>query len=307
MRKGRRAVPLIPVFGRAFFASACLLSLAGCAESGPGSARWVRAQAESARERLSESEGGLRVLDAIEAQGGLEAWYSAPTSAYFWEYSNVQSSMRFKSYLVADNVTRQVYHDLVSFGTPDAVEPVEARFAWDGTEAWISPGERRQPNPRFWSLTGYYFQSIPFVMADPGVRFRVLPPEELEGIPHERVMAYYDAGVGDSSGDVYVLYLDPDTGRVAAIVYTVTYGRPYEPSPDGPEPPSTGTLLFYQDYATVDGLTVPTRFRGYAYQAGDQGAFRNEAWVSEISFRIPFDESRLARPADARVEPYPIE
>ena len=215
--------------------------------------------------------------------------------------------MRFRSYLVADNRTRRVYHDLRAFGTPDEVQEVDASFAWDGADAWISPSERRQPNPRFWSLTGYYFQSIPFVMADPGVQFRILPPEQLNGVSHQRVMAYYEAGVGDSPGDLYVLYLDPDTERVAAIVYTVTFGRAYQPSAEGPEAPTSGTLFYYQDYVTVDGLTVPTRFRGYAWLNGDQGAFRNEAWVSEISFREPFDESRLVMPEDARIEPFAVE
>jgi len=40
---------------------------------------------------------------------------------------------------------------------------------------------------------------------------------------------------------------------------------------------------------------------------GDQGAFRNEAWVSEISFREPFDESRLVMPEDVRIEPFAVE
>jgi len=284
-----------------------LATLSGCGEPAPGSAGWIEAQASEARERLNASEGGQMVLASIEAHGGLEAWYAAPTSAYVWEYSNVPSNMRFSSRLVADNRTRRVYHDLFAFGTPEEVEEVEASFAWDGADAWISPGERRQPNPRFWSLTGYYFQSIPFVLADPGVRFRILPPEELNGVAHQRVMAYYDAGVGDSPGDLYVLYLDPDTERVAAIVYTVTFGRSYQPSEDGPAAPTSGTLFYYQDYVTVDGLTVPTRFRGYAWLNGEQGTFRNEAWVSEISFRVPFDESRLVMPADARIEPYAVE
>jgi hypothetical protein len=284
-----------------------LVTLSGCGEPPPGSPGWIEAQASEARERLSASEGGQLVLASIEAHGGLEAWYAAPTSAYVWEYSNVPSNMRFESYLVADNRTRRVYHDLRAFGTPDEVHQVDASFAWDGEEAWISPGERRQPNPRFWSLTGYYFQSIPFVMADPGVRFRILPPEELNGVPHQRVMAYYEADVGDSPGDLYVLYLEPDTERVAAIVYTVTYGRAYQPAAEGPAAPTSGTLFYYEDYVTVDGLTVPTRFRGYAWQNGDQGAFRNEAWVSEISFREPFDESRLEMPEDGRVELYSVE
>jgi hypothetical protein len=267
----------------------------------------VDREAEAARTRLMESEGGQMVLEAIEAHGGLEAWYSAPTSAYAWEYSNLGSNTRFESYLVADNRSRRVYHDLRTFGTPESVEPVDARFAWDGEEAWISPAERQSPNPRFWALTGFYFESIPFVMADPGIRFLVLPPEDLNGVPHDRIMAYYDAGVGDSPGDTYTLYLNPESRMVDAVLYTVTFGRAYEPGPGDPEPTSSGTLFYYQDYTTVDGLTVPTRFRGFAYRDGVQGDLRNEAWASEISFRQPFDESRLTMPGDARVETYAVE
>ncbi len=265
------------------------------------------AAAEEARTRLMASDGGRMVLETIEAHGGLEAWYSAPTSAYAWEYSNFGSNTRFESYLVADNRSRRVYHDLRTFGTPESVEEVDASFAWDGEQAWISPAERQQPNPRFWATTGYYFESIPFVMADPGVLFEVFPPEELNGQPHDRVMAYYDTGIGDSPGDTYTLYIDPQTKLVGAVLYTVTYGEAYELDPDGPEPPLNGTLFYYQDYTTVDGLTVPTRFRGYTYRGGVQGDLRNEAWASEISFREPFDESRLLMPEDARIEPYSVE
>lgn len=289
---------------RARAAAITFIAALGFAVAGCGSGSDAAMLAAEARDRLMASEGGQRVLEAIEAQGGLEAWYAAPTSAYAWEYSNHGSNMRFESYLVADNRTRQVYHDLRTFGTPDAVEEVEASFAWDGEQAWISPAAREQPNPRFWALTGYYFQSIPFVMADPGLNFTVLPPEELDGVPHDRVLAYFDAGVGDSPGDTYTLYIDPETDMVDAILYTVTYGRAYEPAPEGPEPPPAGTLLYYLDHTTVDGLTVPTRFRGYAYRDGQQGDLRNEAWTTEISFREPFDPSRLEMPEDARVEPY---
>ena len=76
--------------------------------------------ASAARERLEASDGGRLVLRAIEAHGGLEAWYRAPTSSYTWEYANVGSDVRFKSFLVADNRTREVYHDLLTTGSYDA-------------------------------------------------------------------------------------------------------------------------------------------------------------------------------------------
>ena len=241
------------------------------------------------------------MLRAIEAHGGLEAWYNAPTSAYSWEYSNVGSNMRFKSYLVADNNTRQVYHDLQTLGTPDDPQPIEGRFAWDGTHAWISPDTLQRPNPRFWATTGYYFESIPFVLADPGVRYEKMPDEDLDGIAHEMVKTSYDDGVGDSPGDTYTLYVNKETGLVDAIRYTVTFGRD-RPAPDAP---MRENLFYYQDYVTVDGLTVPTRFRGYRFADGQKGDFRNEAWVSDISFRQPFDASMMEMPEGGRVQPMP--
>ena len=58
------------------------------------------------------------------------------------------------------------------------MEEVDGSFAWDGQDSWISPAQREAPNPRLWATTGYYFKSIPFVMADPGVGFRVLIPRK---------------------------------------------------------------------------------------------------------------------------------
>lgn len=284
--------------------AACFL-LAGCAEASQQAAAPTRTpahqQAEEARTRLEASEGGQLVLRTIEAHGGLEAWYSAPTSAYSWEYSNVGSNMRFKSYLVADNNTRQVYHDLLTLGTPDNAEPVEGRFAWDGTNAWISPDTLRQPNPRFWATTGYYFESIPFVLADPGVRYERLPEQNLDDVSHDMVKVTYDDGVGDSPGDAYTLYVNKESGLVDAIRYTVTYGR------NRPEPgqPVRESLFYYQDYVTVDGLTVATRFRGFRFVDGVKGDFRNEAWASDISFRQPFDAAKLQMPEDGRIQPMP--
>jgi hypothetical protein len=128
----------------------------------------AQVRADEARARLMASEGGQMVLDVIEKHGGLEAWHAAPTSAYSWEYSNFGSQRRFKTSLVADNTTRRIYHRIMTLGTPDAVEEIDGRMAWDGQDAWVSPASIDQIDPRFWAATGYYFESIPFVLADPG-------------------------------------------------------------------------------------------------------------------------------------------
>ncbi len=257
----------------------------------------VERRVEAARERLTQNEGGKRVLRAIEAHGGLDAWYRAPTSSYTWEYANKESDIRFKSFLVVDNRTRKAYHDLLTTGSYDNAKPVDARFAWTGERAWIAPGSIERPNPRFWALSGFYFQQIPFVLADPGLQYEALPDETLDGEPHDMVRAGFESGVGDSPDDTYTLYLDKETGRVDAIRYTVSYGRDVEDPSELSE-----TFFDYEDYTTVHGLTVPTRFKGYSYseEEGPGDELHNEAFADSISYRRPFDESKLAAPENAR-------
>ncbi len=275
---------------------------AGCQPtSNEVSKRQVAREVAAARERLEANDGGRLVLQAIEAHGGLEAWYAAPTSSYTWDYSNPGMKLRFKSRLVADNRTRQIYHTLLTLGTPEEPLPVTGRFAWTGEEAWIAPASITQVNPRFWAATGYYFQSIPFVLADPGLRYEALPDEQLDGKTYRMVRVGFEAGVGDAPDDTYTLYLDPESHRVAALRYTVTFGR----SPQATAGARPETLFYYEDYVTVDGLTVPRRFRGFNWVDGKAGTFKNEAWADEISFRRPFDASQLVMPADGKVVPKP--
>ncbi|MDX1419597.1 MAG: hypothetical protein R3181_06475 [Rubricoccaceae bacterium] len=279
----------------------------GCADPALEAGAWtdetVREAVDAAQARLDASAGGRLVLRAIDAHGGLEAWYRAPTSAFTWGYANQEVGLAFASSLVADNRTRQVYHDLHTLGPYAEPRPVEGRFAWDGTDAWIAPASAHIPpfNPRFWATTGYYFELIPFVFADPGLRYERLPADTLDGRLHERVRVTFEPGTGDSPLDAYTVYLDPETSRVAAVRYIVTYGR-IEGLTEVPDE----TLLRYEGYVTVDGLTVPTRLRGYPVVEGRAGPQVSEAWADSLSFRRPFDPSRLEAPAGARVALSPL-
>ncbi len=258
--------------------------------------------AVAARARLMLSEGGQLVLRAIDAHGSLDTWYNTPTSAFAWEYSNPGMGLRFKSYQVADNHTRHIYHRLVSLGSPDSPNPATGRFAWDGTSAWIHPAAIEAINPRFWATTPYYFQLIPFVLADPGLRYEKLPPEDLDGTSCDMVRVGFEGGIGDSPGDSYTLYVDKESGLVRAIRYTVTF---FSQQPPSDIPPTRETLFYYDDYITVDGLTTPTRFRGFLFQDGHKGEFKNEAWASEISFHEIFSDTQTLAPAGARLQSPP--
>lgn len=264
----------------------------------------VQQRVADARERLSQNDGGRRVLRAIEAHGGLAAWYRSPTSSYVWEYANQDADLHFASFLVVDNRTRRAYHDLLRTGSYEAPQPVDARFAWTGDRAWIAPPNIEQPNPRFWALSGFYFQQIPFVLADPGVNYEAVPDDSIDGTPHDMVRITFGEHVGDAPDDVYTLYLDKESGQVDAIRYAVTYGRDV-----GPEADLSETFFDYQDYVTVDGLTVPTRFAGYSYSDDTGIGDTRHSWAraDSISYRRPFEASRLTPPDTARFVPLPGE
>lgn len=66
-----------------------------------------------------------------------------------------------------------------------------------------------------------------------------------------------------------------------------------------------GTDAWIYPAGIVDGLTVPTRIRGFLFQDGQMGEFNNEAWASNISFNGPFEAARLVAPAGARVQAPP--
>ena len=129
---------------RMFVAAVVAIVVTSCGDAsavGDHVARMV----SDAQTRLEASEAGRTVARAIDAAGGLEAWYSAPTSAYTWEYANVGSNTQFKSYLVADNLSRRIYHDLLTVGDYGEPRDIEGRFAWDGDGRLDVAGRDRKP------------------------------------------------------------------------------------------------------------------------------------------------------------------
>ena len=94
------------------------------------------------------------------------------------------------------------------------------------------------------------------------------------------------------------------------ITYPVTYysgSRAAESKKGGAKKKRArrDNLFLYEDYVTVDGRTTTQRFRGFNLDTGSSGDMRNEAWVTEISFSKPFDESKLQMPEGGRIQPLP--
>ncbi len=248
---------------------------AAAVDAGPISADWVSARASAAHQRLAATPAGQLIAKTIKAHGGIESWLAQGTISFTFDYQPLkQPERRMFTHQRVDLWRARAVHKELG---PDA----DAEFGWDGREAWIKPGPKAFPTPpRFWSTTPYYFLGMPFVLADPGVKFEQLPDEKLDGQNYRMVKATFEAGTGDSPGDYYILYIHPETHQVAALRYIVAYpGFFKKPGMHTPE-----KLMRYTEYKTVKGLNFANTLDTYAW--GEKGAGEKVTSIKVSDIRL---------------------
>ena len=172
-------------------------------------------------------------------------------------------------------------------------------LVYDGSSAWVSPSTASVPMTRFHLTTWTYFLSIPFKLRDPGSS---LTPDEtlrLDGESVETALLTFDAGVGDTPEDWYLLYPDP-SGALGAMAYIVTYGKSATQAEKEPH------AIRYRDYETIDGVTLSTHWtmHHWSRELGLHGAPIGEVTLSNLRF-VPLDGSFFDRPADSKEDLLP--
>ncbi|CAH0999071.1 hypothetical protein LEM8419_00366 [Neolewinella maritima] len=242
----------------------------------------------AATERLGTSAPAQQVLRAINAMGGLEAWYGNGALYYHFNYRPLDGSTPRDTYITNDYLRSRAVHQLASDTT--------VRYGYDGTDAWSADGEKVEGmSPRFWALTPYYFVGLPFVLADEGINFEAMPAADLDGTTYDMVRVTYAQGTGDASEDYYVLYLHPETGQLDALRYVVSYPGFF---PDGGSTPEK--LMVLTGKTKVDGLSLPTGYTTYMWNDGEVSEPVTEIEVTDYAFRSLADDF-FDRPADAQV------
>lgn len=242
--------------------------------------------------RLSADAGGRVMLKAIEAHGGLEAWFRTRSSITVWEYWRLPTSRYFTSKLFSERSGRRVYQELEYFDAAGK-KTGAGKFAWDGEAGWLEMegGITHADRLRQRAAATFYLERVPFVFALQNIRYELLEPEDLDGAPHDRIRIATTGGVSDAR---FVVYIDQLTGRVSAVRYAFLT-----------ETPESGLsslrdgLIRYDEFFTVDGLTLPTKMSMYPFENGMEQEKSYEASCREITFRELFDESLLEKPAGA--------
>ena len=256
---------------------------------------WVTPRVEEAEARLGESEAGRLIAEAIEAHGGLRSWLGHGTIEFEFDYAPLGNpDGRKHTFQRVDLWSARAHHREIEG---------DAEFGFDGETSWMKPNaEAFSPSSRFWSLTPYYFVGIPFVLADPGVILTRLEDAELEGKSYQLVKATYEAGTGDSPGDYYIVYLDPETHRVAALRYVVSFPGMFAPGEHSPE-----KIMLYTNAVEAGGLVFASEYHTHRWNAeeGVPGERVTSILASRFALGETYPDSTFAAPEDAVIEEAP--
>lgn len=217
------------------------------------------------------------LLKVLETHGGYELW-------------EAQQAM---TYTVAG---KQEKHQIELPTRKVRLATDKYTIGFDGQNVWIQQDSAHfGGSARFYHNLYFYFISMPFVLADPGIKYEEVAPISFEGVDYPGIKVSYEANVGDSPDDNYILYYHPETHVMEWLAYTVTY-RSKEPS-------DNFRLIRYADWKSIDGLILPQQLTWYKYEEGKiVEPARDPMQVEGMAFSTTaLDAAIFAKPEGAEV------
>jgi hypothetical protein len=176
-------------------------------------------------------------------------------------------------------------------------------LGFDGHDVWMQPSHQAiKAPPRFYALVPYQFIGMPFVLAEPGVTEKELGTQTVNGRECEVYSFHLPTGTGVLT-DELTAYVDSDTD----LLYFVTFAIDPHRVGVGASAAMTGTFaMVFDEWQTVDGLTVPARMSIHDWNQGALGASRGAFSVEHVEFDHAFaDASAFMRPIGALVDARP--
>ena len=210
--------------------------------------------------------------EMIEAAHGLAAW---------------QAHKAIQAHITVELGGQPLIEGTMMFNTSVGKSRIELDdgtiMVFDGQDAWVSPSDSPAEGARFHLLTWPYFLAAPMKLRDPGSHLTPLDPMTQGGAELPAAKLTFDAGVGDSPDDWYILYREPFTQHLVAMAYIITYGKGTEEAEKEPH------AITFEDYETIDGVTFSTRwqFWNWSPELGAHGEPIGHAQITDIQFVEP--------------------
>jgi len=181
---------------------------------------------------------------------------------------------------------------------------------FDGRRAWVAPDTAALPDARVQLRTWPYFLAAPYKLRSPGTRFtrrgrmpiqQASPQDDAafdETMPAARLTFASGGGPGDGPGDRYVLYRDPQSGRLAAMGYFASGSAEDTTAGEATSPHA----VVYGGYETVSGVPVPTRwtFHDWSKTKGPHGDPVGRVTLRDPRFTTPPDSAFVPPPGAER-------
>lgn len=231
-------------------------------------------------ETLPKVEIPQALADGLKAIGGLDRW----NEMHFLQYDITRRGKTETHLTNLKNRKILITHS-------------DYKIGFDGKEVWVAPNKAAfsGSSARFYHNLLFYFFAIPYVLADPGINYEILPEKELDGKTYIPVKVSYNEGVGDAPDDYYIAHFDKETHKMYLLLYTVTY---YQGATS-----EKYNALVYEEWQKVNGLQVPKIMKGYKYENGALGELRYESIFSNVSLSTtPADEAMFEMPVQAEID-----
>lgn len=219
------------------------------------------------------------ITKIFDAHGGIDQWNKMKTLSFTMEKPNG------KEVTTTNLKTRAELIDTPTYA-----------LGFDGKDLWVNEKDGKEYKGKPWFYKGLmmYFYAMPFIVGDDGIIYEDAEPLIFDGKTYPGILISYEAGVGVSPDDQYIIYYDAETGQMEWLAYTVTFGK------DGKS--KEFKFIRYNNWQTVNGLRLPKSVDWYKYENNQPTEKRNTVEFMDVivSESAP-DNSMFTLPEGAKV------
>lgn len=145
-------------------------------------------------------------------------------------------------------------------------------LGFNGKEVWLKEVKKKafKSNKDFYYNLYFYFYAMPFVLADNGIIYEEIPDLVFEGEHYAGYKISYQANIGTSPDDNYLIYYNKESYQMEWLAYTVTFNSKV--------PSEKYSMIRYNDWNSVEGLLLP----------------KSITWYKQDSIGVPTEPKRAA-------------
>ncbi|RZN82205.1 MAG: hypothetical protein EVB11_09450 [Winogradskyella sp.] len=214
---------------------------------------------EVKKEDITTSVYPENITKVFDAHGGIDNWNKMKTLSFTMNKPNG-----------AEVTTTNLKTRAELIDTPTYAA------GFDGRTLWVNEkdGNEYKGNAKFYKGLMMYFYAMPFIVGDDGIIYEDAEPLTFEGKTYPGVLISYDAGVGISPNDQYIVYYDAASGQMQWLAYTVTFGKQ--------EKSKRFSYIRYDNWQTLNGLALPKSISWYTVEEGQPTELRNTVEFADV-------------------------